>query len=66
MYTYTHPHVKTLATTSSLSNLETLDACEVLAYPRAVFHPYTCGLRRGAAAVAAVLIDYDDVGLLSG
>jgi hypothetical protein len=65
MYTYTHPHVKTLATTSSLPNPETLAACEVLAYPRTVFHLYTCGLRRGAAAVAAVLINYNDVGLLS-
>jgi hypothetical protein len=33
----------------------------VLAHPRTAFHPYTCGLRRGAAAVATVSIDYDDV-----
>ena len=32
--------------------------CElVLAHRRAVFHPWTCGYRRGAAAVAVALKD---------
>jgi hypothetical protein len=33
----------------------------MLAHPRAAFHPRTCGLHRGAAAVAAALIGYDEV-----
>jgi hypothetical protein len=33
----------------------------VLAHPHATFYPYTCGLRRDAAAVTAELIDYDDI-----
>jgi hypothetical protein len=38
----------------------------VLALPRAVFHPFTCGLRGGAAAIAATLICYDDVEVAAG
>jgi hypothetical protein len=58
LYTPTRHHVKTIAATSSHPNLKTLVMCEVLAHPRTVFHPCTCGLRGGAAAVAAMLIDY--------
>jgi hypothetical protein len=58
-------HVKTLAATSCRPNPETPATCEVLAHPRAAFHPYTCGLRGVAATVAAALISYDDVRLLS-
>jgi hypothetical protein len=43
-YTPIRHHVKTLAATSSRPNPETLVACEVLAHPRVIFHPYTCGL----------------------
>jgi hypothetical protein len=57
---YTLPR-ETLAATSSRPNSEALTACVVLAYPRAAFYPCTCGLRRGAAAVAVVLIGYDHV-----
>jgi hypothetical protein len=57
-HTPTRYHVKTLDTTSSQPNPEILAVREVLAHPHAVFYPYTCGLRRGAAAV---LISYDDV-----
>jgi hypothetical protein len=57
-------HVKTLAATSCRPNPETPAAREVLAHPRATFHPYTCGLRGVAAMVAAALISYDDVRLL--
>jgi hypothetical protein len=38
-----------------------LAVCAVLAHSRAAFYPCTCGLHRGAATVAAVLIGYDDV-----
>jgi hypothetical protein len=57
---YTSPH-KTLADTSSRPNFEALAACVMLAYPRTVFDPCTCGLRRGVVAVAAALIGYDHV-----
>jgi hypothetical protein len=57
--------MKTLAVTSSRSELETLAAHEVLAHSRATFHPYTCGLRGDTDAVAVALIGYNDLGLLS-
>jgi hypothetical protein len=60
----TSHHMTTLATTSSRPNPKTLAAREVLAHPRAMFHPCMCGLCGGAAAVAAALIGYDDVGLM--
>jgi hypothetical protein len=50
------PPRETLADTSSRPNFEVLAARVVLAHPHAVFHPCTCGLRRGVAA----LIDYDN------
>jgi hypothetical protein len=62
---YTPPR-ETLATTSSQPNPETLAAREVLAHPRAAFHPYMCGLHGGATAVAAALIGYDDVEVAVG
>jgi hypothetical protein len=40
--------------------------CVVLAHPRVVFHPYICGLRRGATVVAAAPIDYNDVEVAAG
>jgi hypothetical protein len=55
------PPRETLAATSSRSNSEALATRMVLADSHAAFHPYMCGLRRGAAAVAAALIGYDDV-----
>jgi hypothetical protein len=55
------PPCETLATTSSRSNSETLAVHLVLAHPRAVFHPYTCGLPGGAAAVKVALIGYDNI-----
>jgi hypothetical protein len=60
-HTPTRHHVKTLAATSSWLDPETLAACEVLPHPHAALHPYMCGLRRGAAAVAAALIGYDNM-----
>jgi hypothetical protein len=54
------PH-ETLAATSSWPNSEALAARMVLAHSRTMFHPCTCGLRRCAAAVAAAMIDYDNV-----
>jgi hypothetical protein len=54
------PH-ETLAVASSRSNSEAIAARVVLAHPRAMFHPCMCGLRRGTAVVATVLIGYDDV-----
>jgi hypothetical protein len=57
---YTPPR-ETLAAASSRSNSKVLAARVVLAHPRTAFHPYTCGLRREAAAVAATLIGYNDV-----
>jgi hypothetical protein len=56
------PSRETLAATTSRPNPEALDAHVVLAHPHAVFHPCMCGLRGGAAAVAAVLITYDNHG----
>jgi hypothetical protein len=65
---YTPPchHVKTLATTSYRPNLKTLVAQEVLAHPCISFHPCMCGLRGGAATVAAMLINDGDVRSLLG
>jgi hypothetical protein len=63
-YMTTRHQVITLAATSSLSDPEILPAREVLAHPRVVFHPYTCRLRGRVAVVAALLIEYDDMGLL--
>jgi hypothetical protein len=57
---------ETLATASSRLNSEALDMRVVLAHPRAMFHPYTCGLCSGTAAVAATLIGYDDVEVATG
>jgi hypothetical protein len=66
-YAPTRHHVETLAaTSSSRRNLRTLATCEVLAHPRAAFHPCTCGLCGCAAMVAAVLISYDDVEIAAG
>jgi hypothetical protein len=53
---YTSPR-ETLADTFSRPNSEALAACVVLAHPRVAFHPCTCGLSRGVAA----LIGYDDI-----
>jgi hypothetical protein len=61
---YTSPP-ETLDATSSQLNSEALAVREVLAHPHMVFHPYTCRFHGGAATVAVVLIDYDDLGLLS-
>jgi hypothetical protein len=55
------PPRETLAAVSSQMNSGALAVRVVLAHPCAVFHPCTCGLHRGAAAVAAALISYDDV-----
>jgi hypothetical protein len=53
---------KTLtAASSSQPNSETLTTREMLAHPRAAFHPCMCALRGGAVVVATALIDYDDV-----
>jgi hypothetical protein len=57
-------HVKTLAVTSSRPDAKTLAMCDVLAHPRAAFHSFTCGLRGGADAFVAALINYNDLGLL--
>ena len=66
IHTHTLHYVKTLASTSSWPNPETLAARVVLAHPRAVFHPCMCVLRGGAAVVAAVLIGYGGARLLLG
>jgi hypothetical protein len=58
--------VTNLATTSSQSDPKPLHAREVLAHPHAAFHPYTCGLYGGAAAIATVLITYNDVEVAVG
>jgi hypothetical protein len=55
------PPRETLPTASSRSNSEALATRVVLAHPHMTFHPCTCGLCRGAAAIAVVLINYDDV-----
>jgi hypothetical protein len=51
------PPRETLVVTFSQLNSEALTTCVVLAHPCAAFHPYTCGLREGAAA----LVRYDHV-----
>jgi hypothetical protein len=58
--------IETLSATSHGPDIETLARHEVLAYQCTTFHPCMCGLRRGTAAVATVLIGYIDVGLLPG
>jgi hypothetical protein len=58
--------LETLAVAASLLSLEALAVHVVLAHPRAVFHPCTCGFRGGAVAVAATLIGYDDRGVAAG
>jgi hypothetical protein len=55
------PQYEILAAASSWLNFEVLIVHVVLAHPRAVFHPCTCGLYRDTVAVAAALISYDDV-----
>jgi hypothetical protein len=60
------PPCETLATTSTWPNTEALAMHLVLAHPRAVFHPCTCGLRGGAAVVVAVLNSYHDVEATTG
>jgi hypothetical protein len=62
----TRHHVKTLAITSSRSNPKTLAAREMLTHPRATFYSCMCGLRGGAAAVAAMVIGYNDVEVAVG
>jgi hypothetical protein len=57
---YTPPR-ETLAATTSQPNSEALVTRVVLAHPHTVFHPYTCELHRGTAAVAVALISYDHV-----
>jgi hypothetical protein len=52
------------AATSSRRNSETIVAHKVLAHPHVPFHPCMCGLRGDDIAVAVVLINYDNVGLL--
>jgi hypothetical protein len=46
--------------------LETLTVRAVQAHRHSAFHPCTCGLHGGDAAVAAVLIGYGGVRLLLG
>jgi hypothetical protein len=60
------PPRESLAAASSRLKSEALATRMVLALPRAVFHPFTCGLRGGAAAIAATLICYDDVEVAAG
>jgi hypothetical protein len=57
---YTPPH-QTLSAVYRPST-EAQAARVVLAYPRVMFHPCTCGLHGGATTVAATLIGYDDRG----
>jgi hypothetical protein len=52
---------ETLAAASSRMNSKALAAHVMPAHPHTVFHPCTCGLHRGAAAVATMLIGYDDI-----
>jgi hypothetical protein len=59
-HVYTSP-LETLAAASSRLNFKALVVRVVLAHPHVTFHPCTCGLRKGAAAVPAMLISYDDV-----
>jgi hypothetical protein len=58
---YTPPR-EILVATSSWPNSEALAMCVVLAHPRVVFHPCTCGLRRGVVT----LIGYDNVEVAVG
>jgi hypothetical protein len=37
-----------------------------VAHPSSAFHPCTCGLRGGVAAVATALIGYDDIEVAVG
>jgi hypothetical protein len=55
--------IETLAATCHGLDVETLVGREVVAHRRTTFNPRMCGLCRGVAAVATVLIGYD-VGLL--
>jgi hypothetical protein len=64
IYTSTCLHVKTLAATYSRPDPETLVAHMVLAHPRMALHPCMYRLHEGAAAVATVLIGYNNVRLL--
>jgi hypothetical protein len=57
---YTLPR-EIVAAAASPPTFEALAVHVVLTHPRAVFYPCMCGLYRGAAAVAAPLISYDDV-----
>jgi hypothetical protein len=52
------PH-ETQAAAASRPNFKALAARVILAHQHAAFHPYTCGLRGGTAAVATALIGYD-------
>jgi hypothetical protein len=61
---YTSPR-ETLAA-ASRPNSKTIAAHVVLAHPRAVFHPCTCGLRESTAAAATALIGCDDVEVATG
>jgi hypothetical protein len=58
------PPCETLVVISSWPN-PILVAREVLAYQCVAFHPCMWGLRGGTTAVAAVLISYDDLELLT-
>jgi hypothetical protein len=60
------PPRETLAATSSRSNSKARTTCVMLTHSGVVFHPCTCGLRRGTVMVAAVLIDYDDMEVAVG
>jgi hypothetical protein len=60
------PSRETLVAACSRSNSEALAARVMLTHPRTTFHPCMCGLCRGAAAVAAALIGYDDVKVVAG
>jgi hypothetical protein len=55
------PPCETLAVASYWSNSEALATRVVLAHPHVALHSCTCGLRKGAATVAAALIGYDDI-----
>jgi rhodanese-related sulfurtransferase len=62
---YTSP-CETLAATASRLNFEALPARVVIAHPRVTLDPCTCGLRGGAAAVAAALIGYNVMEVADG
>jgi hypothetical protein len=62
----TRHHVTTLAAISSRPKSEILTAREVLEHSCTAFHPNTCGLRVGAATVAAALIGYGGTRSLLG